>query len=845
MSDIALSRIAHLLKVEDDLVKIPELRQQFIREKASIDVKLSSTTQQQIDSLMTNISKLNDASSRINSIKGNITRINQIYDESITNIKDYATIKKMSSVNQYLNQVENLYQDIRSYSNILAKLNKKIEAEYQQLNEDLSYPLPNIISIHFEYNRVRNFSDYLETFSNQLSDDLKAFVNKVIKMTKTTIRLFDELLKEMIISLTEAVKDDNVQLVYKLVKIIEFEANEDLKFTLMENLGINQGNGDFKTIDYVNFRGSKRNYKKFFYIKLEECLDDTFNDCIKHYSSDPMQVYEGGLDWLEDELRFVFQRLNPMLPSNWDVDSFFQNVYYNRLHKYTMDVINTDPPAEDLMKILNYDTYYGKFLVALQNLDTDDDKSKRKSVIKKEQKSIIGEELKNSVLEDYLKVITSKSDEWTDNLIKMESENFVQRSIPPDTYHYSQQIEDEDVNDQLITVDITSDVYVLPDFNSALTMLKGQADVAADSGYSKILAGVLENFSKCYIKRIINFQKLIEDEIEKYMSIYSNEGCLIKESKAKRLFRSGKSNTSKTPQDFENMTPEELAQISQPALIEYLAALGNTFEINTDRLSDKFLPEYQEKVHSAYQNRLIQAIEETNNPSTELNAQILRAIVDIIVNDLYPELSKLFTKSWYEDGQNLTSDQTTGAARIAETIAEYMGELRSYTTYDIYSLTFNILLDSFISDYIRIGYENILHGDGKKIDPKAVKKYKSFSEGINRDVTLIYGKLQPLFTRKDTAYLMSLQAIELLGDLGMCDEPMTIIPQIWEHDILPLFYYCPIEYVRGLCLCRKDMDKRQVNQLCEQLEIIQKDYQSKVEPPSMPIATLNDFTFKD
>ena len=32
-----------------------------------------------------------------------------------------------------------------------------------------------------------------------------------------------------------------------------------------------------------------------------------------------------------------------------------------------------------------------------------------------------------------------------------------------------------------------------------------------------------------------------------------------------------------------------------------------------------------------------------------------------------------------------------------------------------------IFLDNFIPTYIRIGYENILHGDGKKIDPQATK----------------------------------------------------------------------------------------------------------------------------
>ena len=102
-----------------------------------------------------------------------------------------------------------------------------------------------------------------------------------------------------------------------------------------------------------------------------------------------------------------------------------------------------------------------------------------------------------------------------------------------------------------------------------------------------------------------------------------------------------------------------------------------------------------------------------------------------------------------------------------------------------------------------------------------------------------------MFTRKDQAYLANtLRALEYLGDLGTCENPMKIIPEIWEHEILSIFPNCSVEYVRGVCLCRKDMDKAQVNELIGVLEQIKKEYHASVPPPDTSNTFLNDFGFK-
>ncbi|CUM63643.1 uncharacterized protein PRCAT00001225001 [Priceomyces carsonii] len=840
MSDAALSRIAHMIQVEDDLAKVQSLRQEFIKEKASIDVKLNNTSQVQIDTVTSNLKKLNDSANKLTSINANLNKINQIYEDSITNIPNYSTIQQMTAVNQYFAQVQNLYGDISNVKSYCDYINGMIKEELDQVTKDTSYTLPNLLKIHYNLTQVRNFQDYLERNSSTLTDDLKSIVKRIISPIRKIIIAFDELFKEIIISCTEALKEGNTELVCKLINIVEYETVEDLKLELMEKLSLDNSR-DIRVIDYANFRGFKRNYHKFFFDKLKESLIETFEMCVEHFSQDKMLVFDN-LNWLEDELVFVVDTLDPYFPANWGVCSFIENVYYDKLHNFTMEIVKTDPPAEDLLKILSYDSHYSKFVVALHTPSDEEVNPKKlsRNTIN-EKKSIIGDDLKNVVLEDYVAVIVAKMEEWNENLIQQETKTFIEREDPPDLYTYHQVIEDEDAQDNLILLEVDGEVYVLPDFKTPLTMLKEQADVAADSGYSKILVGVIENWSRCYIKRAINYQEVIEEEYDKYMSIYNNERYLIKESKTKRLFRR---KAPEQPIDLDNMTSEELSEISRQGLMEYLTALGNTYEINTDRLQDKFLPNYMSKVHTAYQERIEQAFKDTLTPSTELNAQVIRTIVDIIVNDLYPALSTVFSKSWYDDGKSQKSDEPNMAEKIVETIAEYMEELRGYASYDIYLVTFNILLDTFISAYIRIGYENILHGSGKKIDPKAVKKFKSFSEGVGRDVTIFYEGLESLFTRKDSAYLLnSLRAIEFLGDLATCDDPLDFIPQMWENEILGSFYYCSVEYIRGICLCRKDMDKSTTNEVISHLITIQEDYHKSIEPPSLPTGTLNDFYY--
>ncbi|GEQ68479.1 hypothetical protein JCM33374_g2147 [Metschnikowia sp. JCM 33374] len=832
MNEAALSRISSLIKVEDDLQKIEGLRQQFVKEKTSIDIKLHHTTQEQIGSVVSNLEKLKTSVVRLGNIKANVDKINSIHEETVANSREYDTLKNVTTVYQTMMQVQNLYTDIANFRQYIEHINSMITAEFDEVANNIEYPLTNIFRIHFNVTQARNFSDYLETQSQELSDDTQSIINKIVTPVRKMVRAFDDLLKEIVISITEAVKDGNEEMVHRLVRIIEFEITEDAKMLLKQKVGMVTGDSNINS-DYAIYRAQPRHYKKFFFDKLEESLADTFNKCVDHFQEDPMSVYDN-IEWLEDELIFVERSLSQLFPDSWKISDFVFSAYYNMLHKFTMKIIHSSPPAEDLMRILMYDSHYNSFIVSLLGPE---------KVKETATKSILGDELKESVLDDYSKVIVSKMNEWNEVLMTQQETVFVNRDESPDYYSLRQSIEDIDQYDHPIFHEVMTEVFVLPDFKTTLSMLKEQADVAADSGYGKVLVCVIENWSLCYIKRVEAYMRLIEDEISKYMSVYNNDHCLIKGSRAKRLLRIQPSKPEPT-YDVENMTPEELAEISKPGLVEYLTALGNTYEINHERLEEKFLPNYSSKVHATYQSRIKEAFENTDFPSSELNGMVIRALVDIMINDLTPALSTVFTSKWYDNERGPNSGELNMAQKIVQTIEEYMLEMKGYATYEMYNITFTVALDSLMTAYLRIGYQNILDGDGKKIDPTAVKKHKSFGEAVNRDIGIIYEGLDHLFSRKDVLYLVkSLSSLEFLIALATCQNVSEDVPEIWEHEILETYYDCSVEFVRGALLCRKDVDAKTVGPLIDRLSEIKERYHQAVESPESEVVTLNHFTY--
>lgn len=829
MSEAALSRISNLLRDENDLQKIDELRRQFQKEKGSIDMKLTAATQDQIDFIFSNLSRLQDSVDKLSLVKRNIEKIDTIYDDSITNVAEYDTLKNITSVHQTMVQVQNLYTDIANFRKFLDHISNMIESELAIVSKDILYQLVNIYRIHFNVTQVRNFAEYMEHEANTLSDDVQLIVQKIVLPVRKVIRQFDELLKEICITATEAAKDGNTNLVFKLIKILQYENKEDVKATLREKLGlISQEN--MRTLNYSEYRGRPRNYMKFFYAKLEESTKDTFTRCVDHFE-DKMDVYDS-LGWLREELEFTIRTFNPLFPDSWAVGNFIETSYYNHLHKFTMYMIGTNPNAEDLMRILDYDSYHSEMMVALHG----DDK------VKKSQKSILGEELKASVLDDYMRVIDTKMYEWNDTLMKNESAYFLARDVEPDVVPHHQVIEDLDDYDHPYVREETKDIYVLADYKTSLQMLKDHADVAAKSGYGKVLVEVIEHWCQCYNSRIENYTKLVDQEVGNFMALYGNDKLLIKQSKMKRLFRFRAS--AEEELDLENMTDEEKAAISKPGLEDYLTALGNTYELNSDRLQDKFLPNYLNKVHALYTERIEQAIMSTILPSTDLNAVVVRAHADMIVNDAIPVLCTVFTKDWYLDS-DYEAEQGKNAAQLmmASICEEGLPSIQQWGTYDLHFITLTVMLDNFIKAYLRIGYNNILHGDGKKIDPHANKKYKLFSEAISRDVEVFYKELDKHFSRKDAMLLVkTLSAIEYLGDMATFENPFEEIPLFWEHDILPTFTDCSVEYVRGILLCRKDIDSKRVPQLINELLEIQRNFEPTED--MIQVQTLSHFTYE-
>lgn len=64
-----------------------------------------------------------------------------------------------------------------------------------------------------------------------------------------------------------------------------------------------------------------------------------------------------------------------------------------------------------------------------------------------------------------------------------------------------------------------------------------------------------------------------------------------------------------------------------------------------------------------------------------------------------------------------------------------------------------LFLTFFITTYLRNGYHNILHSDGKKISPTEVKQYESFVEAVSRGTGIFYHE-NLKFCFRDSFYIL-------------------------------------------------------------------------------------------
>lgn len=823
ISDKAIDKIASLLQNEEDLNKTQQLKKQISQEKSTVDLQLKSTFQNQIEVTMSGLKTLQQSQSQINLIKTHFNKISKVSVENKESIKNYELVNETSKIYDFFKKVNKIYNNILNFNKQISYLNHLIDQDLgvhvedddddieDKVIVDTDMKLPNLFKIHYSLNKLRDFKDQMDEYSDSVSNDYKSITTKLFYPLQFVIKKFDKILEEIISMLIESCKENNVELILILIKILDVEEREDLKinctmtivdhrvlglikksmeeqgmkYTIASKIDENEelGTGDSskrkpkltfqqQQIYNRNFaviknqlmqnnsitRLKPRNYMLFFFQILEKSVEETFNNCEEHFEEkakeEPGLFFDilDNLNWIFDDLNMVKNFIDiHLVPKRWN---FFQKIfdmYFKNCQRLLVKIINMEPETLVILNILDYDKKFTQFLKDGLGFK------------KNEIKSVMGEQEKEKLLQDYMSLIVNKMKDWMRNLRRTEEEVFLKREAPPDT--------DEE------------GLLGFEGSNVVFRMFIQQSDVAAGSGQGRILSGVIIDFCAILIDRQKEWSRTLQSEVNKLIKVNNND------------FAEGEE-----PLDFPG------------GLIEYIVALAND-QIRGADFIESMKTKYIKMVSKKYASSMDENLDFVIDGFISLAKEALETLVKIMFDDLNGPYKEIFTKTWYNDGGNQ-------AKQISDTLMEYILDFQPLLNPLLFEIIIGNIVDELLIRYLRALGNKHVHSNFNNDSKKKLK----IIEKIKLDVSIFF----PTFDQFYENLEMKFRILEYLIDFVYLDNDDEIIEKFKE--LIIDFSDVPMEFIDKILKVKK-IGSKSSDRILEECNKARNEYLSQLNDP--------------
>lgn len=364
------------------------------------------------------------------------------------------------------------------------------------------------------------------------------------------------------------------------------DKQEVSKHTKSPRQNINTLMGSIKDLHRI-----RRNYPERFFEAIKKSVHSLFEGCSEAFTGNPEEILDN-LDWIYTDLQLARQELLRCTPARWNIYDKFVTYYHEELYNMLNSILETEPNALIILKILNYVKEYYQTMekelgVARDPLLT--------------PPLLDGREEK--LYDDYLELIVSKLHEWRTNLSTTEKTNFVERAVPPEM-------------DEEKRLGMQGEVIMF-------SIISQQIDVAAESGQARILVGTVEECGSILKERQNGWEKTMREQV---------------------LFQLN------DPTEGKGSSNEEGANAGgvPGGLVEYLLALAND-QIKGADYAEALSSKTAGMVSKKYRNQVTSTWDFVCDGFIGLAKSCIASLITIIFNDLGPPFRELFAKSiWYK-----------------------------------------------------------------------------------------------------------------------------------------------------------------------------------------------------
>lgn len=627
-----------------DLDKVEALIERFVRERATLDAQLNVAIQAQLDIIQSGLGAIDVAQTDTGVVRAEMDKVDRACGDAQALVKDFEVIDSISKCHINFMHTLEMVEHLES-------MGATLETLKEQLDEDRAaggQASANLLQMHFQLSKLQNFRDRALKQSTGARKDVQETLRRYFIPLDRFASQFEEHLFMLCGVLLDILRTGDPSLIVKIAKIVYVEDQEDVKARALSQAQKSRkdggrgagsssagrsgnGNAGRRLAGIANVVDRQpRDYKQRFLKAVEAAVGADFTGCAESFEEATEML--DNLEWIFQDLALVQAELSRRMPPEWGIFDTFVGFYHRNLSTLLNKIAGSEPDGQTILKLLEWVKVYNSTMKAELGVD----------VKTLEPKLLEGRE--NELIEDYLKLIVRKLEEWMANLERTETKSFVERTESPE--------------------ESPEGVYGMQGAVIMFQMVSQQIDVAADSGQGRVLASVV---AEC--------DRVMRRTREHWLAILDQETSLVQRAR-----------------------DPNVKDAAEPAagLPDYIMALAND-QIRAADYCEAISGRLSPLVSQKYSRPIVDALSAATDGFLDLAKSCLGSLVLLISLDVRAAFDTLFTKHWYD----VSGDSAESAMKlICNTYSEYLEDCKLHLNPDLVEPFLEQLLDSFLADYL-------------------------------------------------------------------------------------------------------------------------------------------------
>ena len=320
-----------------------------------------------------------------------------------------------------------------------------------------------------------------------------------------------------------------------------------------------------------------KNYRHKMLDAMRDSIRQVYDRHLEANEHDILAFIEG-LGWIYKDVIRIHDDVVPLFPEDYEIEKFLVKAYHKALNDTLVKVIASAPEAKALLEL---HAWIKEYRASMKELDVPAEWLQPPLLDGKSQ----------DLIEDYVKLIVAKLEEWTINLMAQETGKFQWRTQEP-----------EQSDDGQFGMEGVVDFFAL---------VNQQCDLALDSNQGAVLGRVVTECANVMRKCQAEWLKIIADEAR---------------------FQVEKK-------------PEEVPG----GLVEYVVALAND-QLKSADYVEAMINRLEPLVSAKYKQVISDELNRAIDGYLDVAKKCTSALVGFVFNDLRPATTALITPKWYSEG---------------------------------------------------------------------------------------------------------------------------------------------------------------------------------------------------